>query len=64
MHDCNLQGAANVQAVSQRATKYRLELFRTANGRGWGVRSLVSGRGRCHDLVRLKHAAADCNILM
>ncbi|KAI3428118.1 hypothetical protein D9Q98_006501 [Chlorella vulgaris] len=28
------------QAVSQRATKYRLELFRTANGRGWGVRSL------------------------
>ncbi|EFN57970.1 hypothetical protein CHLNCDRAFT_142107 [Chlorella variabilis] len=27
-------------AVTQRASKYRLEIFKTRNGRGWGVRSL------------------------
>jgi euchromatic histone-lysine N-methyltransferase len=28
------------QAVTQRPSRYRLELFKTGNGRGWGVRSL------------------------
>ena len=37
---CEL-GAACPQAVTQRAPRYRLELFKTSDGRGWGVRSLV-----------------------
>ena len=33
-------GAACPQAASQRPPPFRLEVFKTADGRGWGVRSL------------------------